>query len=51
MTRIREWLVREIHGHGSVYQPRELLMRATGAPLSARPFLAYLEEKFNTLAG
>jgi carboxypeptidase Taq len=51
LTRIREWLVREIHGHGSVYQPRELLMRATGAPLSARPFLAYLEEKFNTLAG
>ncbi|MFA7348941.1 MAG: carboxypeptidase M32 [Desulfurivibrionaceae bacterium] len=51
LTKIKEWLVREIHGHGSVYPPEELLTRVTGAPLSARPFLAYLEEKFSALAG
>jgi carboxypeptidase Taq len=51
LTKIREWLVREIHGHGGVYLPEELLTRVTGAPLSARPFLAYLEEKFSILAG
>ncbi|PKN15714.1 MAG: carboxypeptidase, partial [Deltaproteobacteria bacterium HGW-Deltaproteobacteria-3] len=51
LAQVREWLVREIHSHGSVYLPEELLVRVTGAPLSARPFLAYLEEKFSALAG
>lgn len=49
LAKVREWLVREIHGHGSVYLPEELLVRVTGAPLSAQPFLAYLEEKFSRL--
>ncbi|OGQ85410.1 MAG: hypothetical protein A2512_00195 [Deltaproteobacteria bacterium RIFOXYD12_FULL_56_24] len=51
LAKIREWQGREIHGHGSIYLPEELLVRVTGAPLAARPFLAYLEEKFSTLAG
>ncbi|MDG4474632.1 carboxypeptidase M32 [Thiovibrio frasassiensis] len=51
LSKVREWLVREIHGHGSVYLPEALLVRVTGAPLSAQPFLAYLEEKFSTLIG
>lgn len=51
LAKVREWLAREIHAHGSVYRPQELLMRVTGAPLSARPFLAYLEEKFSALVG
>jgi len=51
LARIKAWLVKEIHSHGSVYLPQDLLVRVTGAPLSARPFLAYLEEKFRALAG
>ena len=37
------WLRERVHRHGARYQPRELLTRATGAPPSAEPFLAYLE--------
>jgi carboxypeptidase Taq len=37
------WLREHVHRHGSRYPPRELLARACGAPLSAEPFLAYLE--------
>jgi len=46
---VQAWLVREIHAHGSVYLPQDLLKRVTGAPLSAQPFLAYLEKKFSAL--
>jgi len=49
LTKVKAWLAKEIHAHGSVYLPQELLARATGAPLSAGPFLAYLEEKFSAL--
>jgi carboxypeptidase Taq len=51
LAKLREWLAGEIHAHGSVYLPQDLLVRVTGAPLSARAFLAYLEEKFTVLAG
>ncbi|MBU4033212.1 MAG: carboxypeptidase M32 [Proteobacteria bacterium] len=49
LEKVQAWLGREIHTHGSVYLPQELLKRVTGAPLSAQPFLAYLEEKFTAL--
>jgi carboxypeptidase Taq len=32
-----------VHRHGARYLPRDLLARASGEPLSAAPFLAYLE--------
>ena len=37
------WLRENVHRHGARYLPRELLARASGEPLSAAPFLAYLE--------
>ncbi|MFA7383696.1 MAG: carboxypeptidase M32 [Desulfurivibrionaceae bacterium] len=51
LAKVREWQGREIHSHGSIYLPEELLVRVTGSPLAAGPFLAYLEEKFSTLVG
>lgn len=38
-----------VHRHGSRYLPGELLQRASGAPLSAAPYLAYLRDKFGAL--
>ena len=38
------WLRDNVHRHGARYPPRELLARAAGAPPSAEPLLAYLEE-------
>jgi carboxypeptidase Taq len=37
------WLRESVHRHGARYLPRDLLARASGEPLSAAPFLAYLE--------
>jgi len=53
---LREWLREKIHRFGSRYPARELVERATGAPLSPEPFLAYVtrttEEAYGiTLAG
>lgn len=46
---LREWLRDNVHRHGRRYTPAELCERATGAPLSSEPFLAYLEQKLATV--
>lgn len=38
------WLREHVHQHGANYLPRELLTRACGAPPSAEPSLAYVED-------
>ena len=48
---LREWLRDAIHQHGRSYQPRELVARATGQPLSTEPYLDYLESKYGELYG
>jgi carboxypeptidase Taq len=42
---LREWLRRQIHRHGRRHPPAELCRLVTGEPLSATPFLRYLEQK------
>ena len=43
---LREWLGERIHGQGRKCPPQELLRRATGSTIDARPYLAYLKRKF-----
>jgi carboxypeptidase Taq len=43
---LRGWLGEHIHGKGRKYPPQELLRRATGSTIDARPYLAYLKRKF-----
>jgi len=43
---LREWLGANIHAHGRKYPPQELLRRATGSTIDAKPYLAYLKKKF-----
>ncbi len=45
------WLRREIHQHGRRYTAPELCRRVTGEPLSAEPFIRYLEGKLRPLYG
>jgi carboxypeptidase Taq len=40
------WLARSIHGLGSRYSTRELLVRATGSPLAATAFKAHLRRRY-----
>jgi carboxypeptidase Taq len=48
---LREWLRRNVHRHGRRHEPAELCKLVTGAPLSAEPFLAYLEQKLGAVYG
>ncbi len=49
--RLKFWLGEKIHRHGGRYRAGELCRRATGEPLSAAPFLSYLNQKFGPLYG
>ena len=46
---LREWLRENIHKHGRLYTPKELLIRVTGEELNPRFFVRYLENKFRKL--
>ncbi len=43
---IREWLKSHIHQWGRQYTPQELIEKVTGKPLSEKPYLDYLNEKY-----
>ncbi len=45
------WLGQNLHRHGRKFTPNELLERATGKPLTAGPWIAYVREKFGVLYG
>ena len=43
------WLHEHIHRYGRQYLPADLVVKATGKPLTAAPFLHYLETKYSEL--
>jgi carboxypeptidase Taq len=45
------WLRSNVHRHGRKFTPNELLERATGRPLTAEPWIAYVQSKFGALYG
>ena len=45
-SQLREWLREHVYRHGSMYPPRELLLRVTGSELDPEPYLKYLSAKF-----
>lgn len=46
---LRKWLTEKIHQHGNRYPAAKLIEVVTGKPLSHKPFMDYLEEKFAPL--
>ena len=44
-----EWLRENVQRHGGLYEPRAVIERATGAPVSHEPLLDYLEDKFGAI--
>lgn len=46
---IKEWLVKNIHRHGSVYTPSELIKRVTGEELNEKYFIEYLTKKYSDI--
>jgi carboxypeptidase Taq len=43
---LHAWLTDRLYRHGRKLTPDELVMRATGAPMSIAPYLAYLRGKY-----
>jgi carboxypeptidase Taq len=46
---IHEWLRENIHKHGSVYKPAELIKMVTGEELTAKYFIEYLNKKYGEI--
>jgi carboxypeptidase Taq len=45
------WLRKHIHQYGAKYTPVELTEKVAGGPIDAKPFLAYLKEKYSAIYG
>jgi carboxypeptidase Taq len=43
------WLRKHLYQHGRKFQPSELVVQATGGPMSTEPYLAYLRTKYGEL--
>jgi carboxypeptidase Taq len=43
------WLRENIHQHGRKFTPSELVERVTGKPLSHKPFMRYVTQKFSEI--
>jgi len=48
---VNDWLKRNIHSRGNLYDPEELIKIATGKSLDSEPYLQYLNQKYGNLYG
>ena len=46
---LKEWLNEKVHKHGRFYDPEKLIEVITDSPLSADPFMNYLEKKYKEI--
>jgi carboxypeptidase Taq len=51
LTGVREWLIKNVHSYGNLYDPADLIKTITGKNLDAEPYLKYLHEKYSGLYG
>jgi len=49
LAEVRKWLANNIYDRGNLYDPVELVKKATGANLTVEPYLRYLKEKYSGL--
>ena len=48
---VNAWFKENVHRHGAVYLPAELIQKVTGEPLTARYFIDYLNAKYADVYG
>ncbi|MHA2100426.1 MAG: carboxypeptidase M32, partial [Candidatus Kariarchaeaceae archaeon] len=49
MNKIKEWLNEKVHNHGCLYDPSEIIEKATGEATQEKYLIQYLEEKYKGL--
>jgi len=45
------WLRRNVHVHGSKFEPQELVQRVTGSKIDPQPYMRYLQAKYGEIYG
>jgi carboxypeptidase Taq len=48
---VNDWLTKNIYCQGDLYDPEELIKKATQKNLDSKPYLQYLNEKYGNLYG
>jgi carboxypeptidase Taq len=48
---IKQWLAKNVHSYGDLYDPADFIQRITGEELSVKPYINYLHRKFSKLYG
>jgi carboxypeptidase Taq len=51
LEKVNGWLKEKVYSSGDLFDPEELILRATGMGLNANPYLEYLREKYGALYG
>jgi carboxypeptidase Taq len=51
INHVNDWLKRNIHNQGDLYDPEELIKKATGKNVDIQFYLQYLNEKYGNLYG
>ncbi|UCE16711.1 MAG: carboxypeptidase M32 [Candidatus Bathyarchaeota archaeon] len=46
---VKQWLVKNVHGYGKLYDPTDLVKKIIGEGLGVKPYLNYLHEKYSKL--
>jgi carboxypeptidase Taq len=48
---VNTWLKNNVHRHGGLYKPNELLLKVTGETFNPQYYIDYLKEKYSRLFG
>jgi carboxypeptidase Taq len=48
---VKQWLIKNIHSYGDLYNPEDLINKITGEKISVKPYLNYLNEKYSEIYG
>lgn len=51
LLNLRSWLKENIHKHGQRYRAKKLVEKVTGKPLSYKPLMSYMNDKFGDIYG
>lgn len=43
---VKKWLTQNVHAYGDLYDPADLIRKITGEPLNVKPYLSYLDKKY-----
>ncbi|MGL4773213.1 MAG: carboxypeptidase M32 [Clostridium sp.] len=49
LSNVKKWLGENVHVHGSLYTPAELIEKITGEELNAKYFVEYLKDKYSKI--